>query len=241
MSTKYYGYKVVGSLDYKDVIEEDQVWELIMISNNTEKYNVFFYSDDSQDVISHQVVTSIDDIVYPDEDLSYTKYGLYKYVFTGWQTVTNLNSITNVYPKFTRTIIDESTCQYELIVACEANYIYLDCEKTGTTYGQAYEYYILGGNYLTKTKLTSLGELDNVMANTTYIYTLKYQYTLSTLEEVWIEKEITFTTPSEILYDDSENNIKNYYISFNNIYFESLIEDVGFVRLSNSNEDYMKD
>lgn len=231
---KYAGYQVLGSLDYVSEINEDQVWELIVAPYNSQTSIVLFYSHDYQEVIDYQEVSSLDDIVYPSDDLSYvSKNGCYKYVFKEWNVPSKLYNITSIYPKFTRTIIDESLCQYEPMVYYESDYLFFTYNLTGKTYANNIKYYICGGNYLTKTEVQRY-EIDNIKPSTTYICTLEYTFTLSTLEEITISKEVTITTPSQTYIDDSEDTLKVTYISYGKIGGFTYNSIYG-LRLSNEN------
>lgn len=231
---KYAGYKVIGSYDYVSEINEDQVWELIMVPYNSSKNTVFFLGQDHQEIIYSQVITSLDDIVYPsEEDLSYTCGSYYKYVFKEWSVPTNLSSTMYVYPRFTRTIIDENSCQYEPYVYVESNYLYFTYNKLGSSSYNKMKYYIKGGNYLTKTEVDS-GIVDNIKPNTTYIVTLEYTFILSTLEEIKVEKELTFTTPQTTYTDDTEENIVIANITYASIYGDVLNPNIRSIRISNN-------
>lgn len=235
---KYDGYYVAGSLDYVSEINEDQKWELLLVKRNINdgNYNVFFIGADKQEIISYQEVSSEDEIQIPNDDLTYIeKNNLYKYIFIGWNSP-KLTSNTYYYPIFERVIIDESTCQYEPVVYVETDRAYISWEMIGYTFYNTMNFYLIGGKYLTKTKINS-GLLEGLKINTTYTLIFEYSFKVDVDQTITKQKELSFTTLEANFVDETNDYVYVTDITYATIYVSNYDDSIAcFYKWSNEYE-----
>lgn len=242
---KYEGAKILGSLDYKEFIESDQVWELILSKDSDYNYYTVTF-ETKAGIVSRQVVKEGEAAIEPVIDKTYTR-GNYLYTFKEWnKDFSNINSNIGVKALYDVSIIDEN----ELIVSFEflVSPDLITYHNTSNTYsGYTCEYYIIGGEYIKESSFgipySSFDSYYNsyskrVTPNTDYEVRIYYYYTIAgTQDKKEVLLKYNIKTPNEVYEHISDDIFKLNKVTDRNMTFD-FTDEVAGVYLKDEN-DYL--
>lgn len=208
---KYENYLVAGSLDFKDTINADEDWELILVGTKETLHKVIYYEYNSDKIIQYDELANVSLRQDPQVVQKFTNNAqTFEYTFDSFLEY-NIEGDLLLRPYYRREAIPgDDVKQVELQVYLASDHLYVTNNYNGYV-SLTKTYKIQGGEYL-KSKVIKEQDPIKITPNTQYHLTFDYSYSYNS-QTFTYNRSLVITSPSVNRTDNGQivSITKTYY------------------------------